>query len=698
MSSSFVGRTIGKYEIVETLGHGGMASVYKGYQRDVDRYVAVKVLPPHPGQDALFIERFEREARTVARLQHPHILPMFDFGEDNGVLYIITAYIDGGTLRDLIARGQMPLDRVERMFSHLASAVDYAHRQGVVHRDIKPDNVLLDSEGFAHLSDFGIVKIVQGDDSGLTATGGLIGTPAYMSPEQVQGTNVDHRGDIYSLGIVLYEMLTNTQPFISDTPIQVVLRQINDPPPPLKQYRADLPDAVETVLQRALAKDPKKRYQSANTFAEDFHHALRGESISEMHTATAPRPYPTHETTELKASPTADTINVTTAADVPDFEIIRTPPQVQVIRERIGSPLVLLGGFLIIAIMVVLIVLLMTNDAAVDPEPTAAAFVPTIAPTQPPVDPSIPTYGEISFSTTDQLGDTVNITADRMARLSGDAVYVAQLVNTATDETLPLGTLRVDAFGSGLLQYVDPEARSLPTLYNALTITRADSQETVEDGTVVYSASIPSDVTNALREIFIESMQGDGATEDQPGDSLLETALAEAEIGEQHAGLAANSRTVPSMLSHVEHTLNIYNGTEIDYNANDRAENPGRKIGVLPMLDAIEQAVDTASTGAPPRVQTELDLIRVCVINVRDWTLELLELEQIMLETDTLEAVENERTEATRLANTIINGQDLNGNGDVEAFEGECGLNQIYDYGIAASAMSLTEGALADAV
>src|SRR5262245_496951 len=175
--------TLGKYDIVGLLGQGGIAVVYKGYHREIDRYLAIKVLRPHYRLDPAFVERFKLEARVIARLQHPHIVPLYDYGSQDDVWFLATAYIQGGSLADLIAPGPMPLPHIEKILRQIASALDYAHRNGVIHRDIKPSNILIDSEGHALLADFGIVKIA-GTGTTLTGTGSVLGTPAYISPEQ----------------------------------------------------------------------------------------------------------------------------------------------------------------------------------------------------------------------------------------------------------------------------------------------------------------------------------------------------------------------------------------------------------------------------------------------------------------------------------------------------------------------------------
>ena len=201
---SLVGRTLGQYEIKDELGQGGMAKVYLGYQASISRYVAIKVLPPHPALDEEFKERFQLEAKTIGGLQNPHILPLYDYGTDDDVIYLVMAYVEGGTLEDLLDSGPMNVRDVERVVRNVASGLDYAHRRGVIHRDIKPANILM-SDGHPLLADFGLVKMMASGGN-LTGTA-IIGTPSYMAPEQGQGLDVDARTDVYALGVMVYEML-----------------------------------------------------------------------------------------------------------------------------------------------------------------------------------------------------------------------------------------------------------------------------------------------------------------------------------------------------------------------------------------------------------------------------------------------------------------------------------------------------------
>ncbi len=267
-----IGKKLGAYEIREPVGQGGMATVYKAFQPSMNRTVAVKVLPAQLAQNATFVARFRQEAQVIARLEHAHILPVYDYGESDGLLYIAMRYLDGGSLQKRIESGRMSLRETGKYLGQVAAALDYAHRQGVIHRDIKPSNVLIDRQDDAFLTDFGIAKMVEGTTD-LTGTN-VIGTPQYMSPEQGQGLEVDARSDVYSLGVMLYEMLTGRLPFEADTPLAVVLKHITAPLPPARTLAPDLPESVDAVLHAALAKSPADRFATAGELAAAFDQAI----------------------------------------------------------------------------------------------------------------------------------------------------------------------------------------------------------------------------------------------------------------------------------------------------------------------------------------------------------------------------------------------------------------------------------------
>jgi photosystem II stability/assembly factor-like uncharacterized protein len=268
-----IGKTIGQYRIVEQIGLGGMATVFKAYQPSMDRYVALKVLSTHLAQDTNFIKRFQQEAKIIAKLEHLHILPVYDHGEQEGYLYLVMRFIEAGTLKDRLKQGPLSLGEAHRVVQQVGSALEYAHQLGVIHRDMKPSNILIDPQGDCYLTDFGIAKMVEGT-LGLTGSG-IVGTPHYMAPEQSRSHTVDHRADIYAMGIVIYEMVTGQLPYDAETPFAVVMKHMTEPLPLPRTIRPDLPEAVERVILRALAKDPADRYQSMRDLVAAFDQAVQ---------------------------------------------------------------------------------------------------------------------------------------------------------------------------------------------------------------------------------------------------------------------------------------------------------------------------------------------------------------------------------------------------------------------------------------
>ncbi len=282
-----IGRQIGQYEILRELGRGGMATVYLARQTSMNRSVAIKILPREFLHDPQFIERFKREVQLVADLEHPHILPVYDFGEIDRIPFIVMRYLGGGTLLDMVIDSLPPLETLVRPVEQVCSALDFAHGEGIIHRDLKPSNILLDERGNAYLSDFGIAQIMQ--DAGRLTGSAVIGTPAYMAPEQAEGRPLDARADVYALGVVLFELVTGREPFQADTPMAMLLKQITEPMPSPRAYRPDLPLAVEQVILRATMKDPGARYPSAPALAEAFAHAVRTLDPAQS-SARLPRP------------------------------------------------------------------------------------------------------------------------------------------------------------------------------------------------------------------------------------------------------------------------------------------------------------------------------------------------------------------------------------------------------------------------
>jgi tRNA A-37 threonylcarbamoyl transferase component Bud32 len=288
------GHTIGRYRLIEKLGQGGMAQVYKAYQPNLDRCVAIKVLHPYLVGNADFAARFRREARAIAALEHPHIVRVYDFDSEGEVAFLVMEYLEGSSLkavlRDLDRQNmRMDLQEAVRIIATLADALDYAHRQGMVHRDIKPSNVVITTDGRPVLTDFGIAHMV--DSTAVTGSSGVLGTPAYMSPEQGKGQPGDARSDIYALGVLLYQLCTGRVPFDADTPYAIVLKHITAPLPRPCSLNPDLPEAVERVILKALAKDPDDRFQSAGDLGRALRAAVEGQGKTQSrprHRRTVP--------------------------------------------------------------------------------------------------------------------------------------------------------------------------------------------------------------------------------------------------------------------------------------------------------------------------------------------------------------------------------------------------------------------------
>jgi serine/threonine protein kinase len=280
-----VGQSLGQYEITGEIGQGGMASVYRANQKSVGREVALKVISRGMVRHAEYVDRFFREVEIIANLQHPHILPIYDFGEQDNLLYIVMGYLGGGTLEDRICAGPVSIEQAAQYVRQIASALEYAHGAGVIHRDIKPTNVLLDAQGNAYVMDFGLAKMVQ-SDSNLTATN-VLGTPSYMAPEMLEPETVTASADIYALGIALFEMLAGKVPFTASNPLALMMQHAQAPVPDIYAIREDLPPGTQTILDTAMAKDPAKRYATPRAMADALDRLVLGGAAPEVDTTAA---------------------------------------------------------------------------------------------------------------------------------------------------------------------------------------------------------------------------------------------------------------------------------------------------------------------------------------------------------------------------------------------------------------------------
>jgi serine/threonine protein kinase len=298
-----VGENVGPYRIIEQLGQGGMATVYKAYHAALDRYVAIKALHPAFGEDQNFLARFQREARLVAKLEHPNIVPVYDYSEHEGRPYLVMKFIEGDTLKARLAKGPLAAAEIEKIVEAVGSALAYAHKQGILHRDIKPSNVLVANDGQLYLADFGLARIAQSGESTLSSDM-IMGTPQYISPEQAMGKkDLDEGTDIYSFGVMIYEMVVGQVPFNADTPFSIIHDHIYSPLPLPRSINPKVPESVERVLLKALAKERPDRYQDVASLVSAFKEAWVSAGVPMQGTAITMRP------AQLKAAaPSARTV------------------------------------------------------------------------------------------------------------------------------------------------------------------------------------------------------------------------------------------------------------------------------------------------------------------------------------------------------------------------------------------------------
>ncbi len=298
-----VGENVGPYQIIEQLGQGGMATVYKAYHAALDRYVAIKALHPAFGEDQNFLARFQREARLVAKLEHPNIVPIYDYSEHEGRPYLVMKFIEGDTLKARLAKGPLASAEIEKIVEAVGSALAYAHKQGILHRDIKPSNVLVANDGQLYLADFGLARIAQSGESTLSSDM-IMGTPQYISPEQAMGKkDLDEGTDIYSFGVMIYEMVVGQVPFNADTPFSIIHDHIYSPLPLPRSINPKVPESVERVLLKALAKERVDRYPDVTSLVSAFKEAWVSAGVPMQGTAITMRP------AQLKAAgPSAKTV------------------------------------------------------------------------------------------------------------------------------------------------------------------------------------------------------------------------------------------------------------------------------------------------------------------------------------------------------------------------------------------------------
>jgi serine/threonine-protein kinase len=424
------GSNAGPYRIVEPLGRGGMASVYRAYEPKLDRYVALKVLPREFLHDPSFAQRFREEARLVAKLEHPNIIPIYayDIDEAQGIPWMAMRLVPAGSLSDLIKRERLPLARSVALLRGVAEGLDYAHRKGVVHRDIKPQNVLLDDASRVYLADFGIGKMLEGSSAGLTGTGNILGTPHYMAPEQAVTSKVGPAADIYALGIVAYQLFTGRVPFSADTPLAVMMKHVQDPLP------LPGPDVVPEPMLRALlkatSKKPEDRWPTAAAFVEALAEGLGGVTApAASMTATLQRPT---EAPPTVVSPPTRPAPVGTAPPMPPRQPPMRPParETEATRQpvrRTGTVMLALGGLGLVSVLAAgaIGIWLWASGGSTPADTTVAQVTPSQAPAAPPTPVPAGPAGGAALPAEQPLASTRSTTTPPAAARTSPVATVA---------------------------------------------------------------------------------------------------------------------------------------------------------------------------------------------------------------------------------------------------------------------------------
>jgi serine/threonine protein kinase len=678
----WIGKTIGKVRIEREIARGGMAEVYLGTHLTLDRAVAVKVMHNYVESDPDLQSRFEREAKVVAGLRHPNIVQIFDYDTAEGHPYIVMEYLMGPSLavylRELHKRNQRlePM-QIARLLITIATALDYAHEQGVVHRDIKPGNIILHNKS-KHISieqhltartepvitDFGLVRIAQSTTQ--TASGAVSGTPAYMSPEQAQGLKVDYRSDIYSLGVVLYEMVAGRIPFEGDTSWTLIFKHINEPPPAIE----DIQPAIQAVIDRALAKKPEDRYQSARELAADYLEAIGLVAEAGTLRISLPPSRPPPSATRYKSGKQALTPRLTRVAA---FSLI---------------------GLLFLAAAAFAIprVLAPSSPSQIPTQSTEILdtdHAPTDSNVVAPVDTADP-IGLLRFQDGTAPADQVTLSTSSLPLPPGGSQYEVWLIQDDGEQRISLGPIAFDAENKGSVRYVDGGGRNLIGTYSALEITiEADDGNPNPSNDIAFSVRLPASGLIHVRHLLFSF----GATPNQIGFirglDASTTQLMDLSAQMLTAFEAGNE---VEMLLQAERMLILIVGTQSpdyrDWNANGITDDPGDGYGLLLNGDQLGYIQGTfshadlaiTSPDATQNMLTHGEHVKLSAANVGDWTAELRTHLIAILENPSVPDREARIRQAVALANQIRTGVDINGNENIEPIPGEGGALTAYDH------------------
>ncbi|HJQ14958.1 MAG TPA: serine/threonine-protein kinase [Anaerolineales bacterium] len=661
-------KTIGNVRVDKELARGGMGEVYVGTHLRLDRLVIVKVMHSYIESDPELQARFEREAKVVAALRHPNIVQVFDFDIAEGHPYIVMEYLRGPSLasylRELNSRNEkLQPAQIARLLSITAAALEYAHEQGVIHRDIKPANIILHNKTglFSSdlplspltepvITDFGLVRIHATTQ---TSVGKRSGTPAYMSPEQSHGLTVDHRSDIYSLGIVLYELIAGHVPFDAETNWGILFKHINEPPPPIP----DITPPVQNVIDRALAKDPDARYQTCRDLAADYMEAIG--MVSEADAVRAGTSFPV------------------TRQPAP---VVASDPRAQPERRTWKRAAVYsLAGLLLLSLAI-------------------WGFLTFVSPGLLAGPGVIPHAGEearvglLRFQDGTAPADQVTISTSSMEVPPQGSQYEAWLIQDDGEQRLSLGVIAFDQQNQGSLAFLDSAGQNLLGKYRTLEITREPVPDPSPNSSndIAFSVSLPPDALTHLRHLlfsFNGTPQKIGFVRGLDADTLLLNESAQQML----ASLEARDEAGVDL--HAERMLNLILGSQSeeykDWNEDGTVDDPGDGYGLLlngENLGYIQGTFTHAdlsltSPNATQNILTHGKHVKDCATNLDGWTAQLRDqLRAIQNAPFDSPETEGRIREAVALADKIRNGIDVNGNEKIEPVPGEGGAVTAYEH------------------
>ncbi len=674
--ADWAGKTLGKVHIDKLVARGGMAEVYKGSHKTYG-VVAIKVLRGLLDRDPEQLSRFQREADVVAELKHPHIVQLLDYKVEEDTPCIVMEYIQGPSLAAYLRmlhekKQRLPIGLVASLLKSIASALDYAHSKGIIHRDIKPANVLLRSvseeihmdkplpaDVEPVLTDFGLVRLL--DSTMHTTTGSVSGTPAYMSPEQSRGEKVDKRTDIYSLGIMLYEMLAGAVPFQADTTFGMLMKHINEPPPTIDGISSDL----QALLDRTLAKDPSMRYDSAGELANEFLTIFNGQTISPgtIHIAQLAR-----QAAEEAGKPKT------------------VPPESSFLRRfRIGIEIAIAIG-----LAVLLFQLLRPPTVSVTETPQVAA------------DPNIP-VGRLRFNDFNGVLDRVTIILNNVTLPEEGMRYEAWLRNSASGIFRNIGSIRFNSSNTGQLEFTAPNQQNLLESFDEVIITveEGDAVVTQPSEEFVFSSIFPPQAMESAQSLLVRHQDTPDEYAPMQGlyyysGSYITGAISGDPINPDFVGLveAYQNGDEATARKRTEDVINLIVGDLSDqYQDYDRDgvfdNNDSDGYGSLPNGDRLGYLQLTAlgaknvadAEDSTPNIRLYSENIQVCIQNMEEWTNQLLPLALQLTETSFGPEMEPIINEMSTLGGYLLQGSDTDQDGLVEPVPGECGAVLTYEYG-----------------